>query len=765
MSSRAVSRSSSWFRRLAGMLPERPTRTARKHPNRRVLTFEPLDSRAMLSATVLPSISGVVFNDVKQDGLVADGAPLAYVTVNLFRDGGDGQYGGKASGSDDTLASTTTTDASGKYQFANLSTGTYFVQQLSVPGLVLPSNQGVAKVTITDSDTTGVAGTVIDTFANTAQYVTGGTFRGTSSGVAQPMVGANTGSSVAAAPEAIGGYRDLYVQLSTTSGALSLGADANVPNALEFSSGAGANGLYWVTWDGSNNSAQVINPTGLGQLDLTSQGASTGIKLTLGADHNNGFVMLKVYTDASNWSFATVAIPNTGDGTANQDAFVPWTSFTTGGGSGANFTKVGAIQLDINGVNAIDGEIGPISAAGPKVFATNFANTAQIDLAITKSDSPDPVVAGNQLTYTVVATNNGPSAATGVAVTDPLPASVTYVSGSSTQGSVTCTSGNLTATIGNLASGASATITFTATVAPGTTGTITNTATVRGNEPESNTANNTATAVTTVNSQVDLAITKSGTPNPVKAGNQLTYTLTTTNNGPSNATGVTIVDTLPANVTYVSTTGSGTATYANGKLTINVGNMAVGGSATDTIVVTVNSGATGTLTNTAVVSGNETETNMANNTATCTTQIDVPVVPQAQPDVAILKSATPSRTAVGSVVHYTLLIDNSASAVATGVTVTDSLPSGVSLVSGSVQTSQGTVVSGSGVQVQLGTMQKNSSATVSFDVLVLSTAGSSITNTATVYENETDANPDDNTSSVTTPLDPGVVPSKRLLIG
>jgi large repetitive protein len=118
-----------------------------------------------------------------------------------------------------------------------------------------------------------------------------------------------------------------------------------------------------------------------------------------------------------------------------------------------------------------------------------------IDLAITKSGSPDPASVGNRITWTMVVTNNGPSAATGVTVGDPVPAGTTFVSATSTQG--TCAGGAVvTCQIGGLAAGASATITLVTTA--NATGTLTNTATAVGKEQETNTANNTATAKVTV---------------------------------------------------------------------------------------------------------------------------------------------------------------------------------------------------------------------------------------------------------------------------
>src|SRR6266545_4604253 len=123
------------------------------------------------------------------------------------------------------------------------------------------------------------------------------------------------------------------------------------------------------------------------------------------------------------------------------------------------------------------------------------------DLAITKADSPDPVITGNDLTYTVTVTNNGPDTATSVIVTDNLPAETTYVSCSSTGGGVCGGSGNnQTVTFASLASGQSETITFVAnvscSVADGTA--INNTATVSSFTSDPDPTNDSATATTTV---------------------------------------------------------------------------------------------------------------------------------------------------------------------------------------------------------------------------------------------------------------------------
>jgi fibronectin-binding autotransporter adhesin len=125
------------------------------------------------------------------------------------------------------------------------------------------------------------------------------------------------------------------------------------------------------------------------------------------------------------------------------------------------------------------------------------------DLSITKSSAPNPVLSGNRLTYTLTVTNNGPTGATRVTVTDPLLGNVHFDSVGSSQGSCTRSTakpapkdGTVTCSLGNLANGASARITIVVTTT--TPGTLTNTATVRGNEADPTLPNNSATATTTV---------------------------------------------------------------------------------------------------------------------------------------------------------------------------------------------------------------------------------------------------------------------------
>src|SRR5919109_3438436 len=98
------------------------------------------------------------------------------------------------------------------------------------------------------------------------------------------------------------------------------------------------------------------------------------------------------------------------------------------------------------------------------------------DLSVAKSDSPDPVSKGAQLTYSIVVTNNGPGSASSVQLTDSLPVNVQFVSATSTAGSCTQTGSTVACNLGDLSTSSS--ITVTITVTPKKAGTITNTAQV-----------------------------------------------------------------------------------------------------------------------------------------------------------------------------------------------------------------------------------------------------------------------------------------------
>jgi uncharacterized repeat protein (TIGR01451 family) len=245
------------------------------------------------------------------------------------------------------------------------------------------------------------------------------------------------------------------------------------------------------------------------------------------------------------------------------------------------------------------------------------------DLAVTKTDGQTTAVPGEPVTYTIAVSNSGPDAVAAVHVLDAFPGALsgtTWTCIASPGSSCTAAGSGDIDDFAMLAANGSATYTATGTISAAATGSLTNTATVTPSD--ANPGNNSDTDVDTLTPEADLAITKSDSADPVSPGDPLTYTLDFTNNGPSNATAVTVVDTLPGGVTFVSSVpGAPTCTLAGATLTCGIGGLTAGASGTVTVNVTVNAGASGMLVNTATVSGAETDPDTNNNTASAATAI------------------------------------------------------------------------------------------------------------------------------------------------
>jgi uncharacterized repeat protein (TIGR01451 family) len=128
------------------------------------------------------------------------------------------------------------------------------------------------------------------------------------------------------------------------------------------------------------------------------------------------------------------------------------------------------------------------------------APSDRADLAITKTDSPDPVVVGSTLTYTIQVSNLGPHEATGVTVIDDLPGGVSFLTATTSNGSCQRKGKKVTCAIGTLAADATKAnaVTITIQVRPTKAGKIENTATVDGVEKDPVGKNNKAKASTTV---------------------------------------------------------------------------------------------------------------------------------------------------------------------------------------------------------------------------------------------------------------------------
>src|SRR5262249_49020298 len=213
--------------------------------------------------------------------------------------------------------------------------------------------------------------------------------------------------------------------------------------------------------------------------------------------------------------------------------------------------------------------------------------------------------------------------------------------------------GTITCTDATLAAGASATfqvvVNVGASVALGTL--ISNTAVVSTTTTDPNPGNNTSTVTTPIVTSADLLTVKLSEPNPVLAGANLTYTITVSNLGPSDAQNVIATDTLPVGTTFVSAIQTSGPVFTitsppvgtNGTIQLNDGTLAAGATATFKIVVHVNASVPNgsILRNTVTVTSNTDDPNLGNNTSTATNNVT------ARADLDVHKTASVPSVLVG----------------------------------------------------------------------------------------------------------------------
>ncbi|MGD0833546.1 MAG: hypothetical protein ABSA40_03855 [Candidatus Dormibacteria bacterium] len=360
--------------------------------------------------------------------------------------------------------------------------------------------------------------------------------------------------------------------------------------------------------------------------------------------------------------------------------------------------------------------------------------TTSADLWVTKVHQAT-FTAGSDGIYLLTVGDNGPSDAAGpVTVSDTLPSAETYVSGMGADWScsaalqvVTCTDAD------GLVSGASApAITLEVGIASGASGTVSNTATVSSPTADPDSENNSATDVAPLSLSSDLSITKTH-GGDFTAGLDGTYTIGVHNAGPSDSgTGVVVSDTLPAGERIVSAGGTGWACGASASTvtcTLSTPIVVAEDAPTLTLTVAVASGAVGTLTNVAVAQGPETDPVLSNNTASDPTTSDRVF------DLSLTKTLTTVLSSGGSASYELAVTNNGPSDSPAPVTVTDPLPAGLTYQSSTTGTGAGWSCSAAGQAVTcIDSLAIVASTTSSFGITVGVNApiGTSITNIATV---------------------------------
>lgn len=401
------------------------------------------------------------------------------------------------------------------------------------------------------------------------------------------------------------------------------------------------------------------------------------------------------------------------------------------------------------------------------------------DLSIAKSDGGVSVAPGGTVAYLLAYANDGNQAATGVTLSEVVPASTTFDAGTSTAGWVCVPDDNpgsvCTLAIGGLAGGGAAgSATFAVTVdspVPAGLDEISNTATIAddgANGVDPTPADNSSTDTTPVDAAPDLTLAKSDGGVSAVPGATVAYLLSYANDGDQGATGATLTETVPANAVFAP--GASTAGWVcvpdgnpGAVCTLAIGSLAGGGgsgSATFAVAVAnpVPAGVT-EIANTASIAddgANGADPNPGDNSASDTTPVD------AQPDLALTKSDGGITSTPGSTIPYALGWSNVGNQGATGVTISEFVPPltvfdaaasspGWSCPDGSPQ--------GTACTIAIGSVAGGGSGSTTFAVEVLTPlpAGASVVvNVASLADDGTngaDPTPSDNTAEDQTPID------------
>lgn len=485
-------------------------------------------------------------------------------------------------------------------------------------------------------------------------------------------------------------------------------------------------------------------------LTITNSGnvAATGVVITDTLPTYTSFVSASNGGTASagvvTWSVGSLGVwASTARTLAVQvDAAVPFG--VTDINNSAHVSDDGATGPDLDPADNSDTEITPIGGLN-------------VDLQLIKDDGVATATPGQTLVYTLTVTNVGTTTATGVVVTDTIPAHTSFVSASN---GGTLSAGVVTWPSTSLAGGG-ATITRTLTVivdnplAAGVS-TIHNAALVIDDGASGNDANpndNEAGDTDVVNAAPDVSVVKDDGLTLVAAGQDVTYTLTINNVGNIDVTGVTVTDTVPAELTFVAASNGGTESA--GVVSWPAFDLAAGATVTRTVTFTVGGAVPEgtTITNPAQVAddgSNGADVDPSNNSSTDVDTVDNIV------DLQLVKSQPAGGLVIGLPITYTLTYTNAGNVAASGVVITETVPTyttfsaigstaGWSCADGSA--------AGTTCTLTIGNLSVGASGLATFVVNTIPTlpGGATVTNTATVGDDGThgaDPTPPNNESTV-----------------
>jgi uncharacterized repeat protein (TIGR01451 family) len=387
----------------------------------------------------------------------------------------------------------------------------------------------------------------------------------------------------------------------------------------------------------------------------------------------------------------TITVTNSGAGTASgvtvtdtlpSDPGLSWTIDAANSDAGCSIAA-GTLTCNFGSLAPAASKHVHITSPTTAASCGTVDNTASVTTSNDGSDSADASItvdcpnvtvlktadqgtidAGDTAAFTIVVTNEGPGTAHDVTLTDTLPAGITW-SEDSTDCSITA--GVMSCDFGDLADGATRTVHVTGETDAADCGVLSNTAVVAAsNETLVSIGDNLSTAEITVDCP-EISIIKTPDAGTVNAGEDIGFTIEATNNGAGTAHGVTVTDTLPTDPglswTVDAANSDAGCSIASGTLTCDWGDLASGASKSVHITSPTTADSCGTVDNTASV----TTTNDGSDSADASITVDCP-------DVFVTKTADANLVENGDAIGFTITVGNDGPGIATGVTLTDTLP-------------------------------------------------------------------------------------------
>jgi uncharacterized repeat protein (TIGR01451 family) len=410
----------------------------------------------------------------------------------------------------------------------------------------------------------------------------------------------------------------------------------------------------------------------------------------------------------------------------------------------------GSMLLDSASATAAENQSNPADSSAS--LSVPVRDVSNLTLAMTPSVSTIPI--GQHMTYSLVVTNSGPTAEPDAVITIPMPSTVALLSASSSQGPAPVGgSGSMTADLGAMPVGSSATVTLVASPLAAALGTLTMSASVAGYNADLEPAEAQASASVTVAPAAGLSIALSPQAALAYQGADLTYTLSVSNAGPSDASSVIVSSPLPAGVAFVTALSSQGAApvFGAGQVEAALGTIPANKSATLTIVVIP---AQVVAAPGLPLAGSVTEVVFDPNQSSSSASAALPVLPS--DDLSASLSSSQPTGEVGKTVTLTATVANGGPSGATGVVLQLPLAAGALVTSVSAPGSQTQVQSGL-LTIQIGNLPVGASST--FTIGLEPMIAGSDTWTASVSGIQNDLQPGNNqaTATVLVGASPGIL--------